>query len=198
MSGVLYIHGKNGSAAESGRYAPLFPGGEVVGLDYRTFTPWETGPEIREAAEALYRRHGKLTLIANSVGAYFSLCAGVDELVRKAFFISPVVDMEKLILDMMGWAGVTERDLEERGVIPTAFGEDLSWEYLCWVRAHPVRWQAPTAILYGARDALTPRETVSAFAGTHGASLTVMENGEHWFHTEEQMAFLDRWLRESL
>ncbi len=23
-----------------------------------------------------------------------------------------------------------------------------------------------------------------------------MENGEHWFHTEEQMKFLDEWLTE--
>jgi len=22
-----------------------------------------------------------------------------------------------------------------------------------------------------------------------------MENGEHWFHTEEQLAFLDNWMR---
>ena len=26
--------------------------------------------------------------------------------------------------------------------------------------------------------------------------LTVMPGGEHWFHTEEQMAFLDSWLQE--
>ncbi len=29
---------------------------------------------------------------------------------------------------------------------------------------------------------------------TAGAELTVMPNGEHWFHTEEQMQFLDRWI----
>ena len=29
------------------------------------------------------------------------------------------------------------------------------------------------------------------------ASLTVMPEGEHWFHTEEQMAFLDNWILES-
>lgn len=32
-------------------------------------------------------------------------------------------------------------------------------------------------------------------AETCGASLTVMENGEHWFHTEEQMRFLDNWIQ---
>ena len=198
MSAVLYIHGKNGSAAESGHYRPFFPGEEVVGLDYRSSTPWEAGPEIRRAAEELRRRHGSLTLIANSIGAYFSLWAGIGHLLRRAFFISPVVDMERLIQTMMDRSGVTEEALRARGVIPTPFGEDLSWDYLCRVRAHPVRWDVPTAILYGARDALVSPETVSAFAERCGATLTVMENGEHWFHTGEQMAFLDRWLRDSL
>ena len=29
------------------------------------------------------------------------------------------------------------------------------------------------------------------------ADLTVMPGGEHWFHTEEQMQFLDQWLRRA-
>ena len=29
----------------------------------------------------------------------------------------------------------------------------------------------------------------------HDAVLTVMEDGEHWFHTEKQMKFLDDWIR---
>ena len=32
------------------------------------------------------------------------------------------------------------------------------------------------------------------FAGKHGANLTIMENGEHWFHTPDQMKFLDDWI----
>ena len=35
---------------------------------------------------------------------------------------------------------------------------------------------------------------VSAFAEKHNADLTVIENGEHWFHTQEQMKFLDEWI----
>jgi len=66
------------------------------------------------------------------------------------------------------------------------------------VRENPVTWQVPTAILYGAGDHLTSYAAVSEFAGKTGASLTVMENGEHWFHTDGQMAFLDNWLRRML
>lgn len=192
---ILYIHGQGGSAAESERYKPLFPGCAVVGLDHRTYTPWETGKEIREAVERLKNEYADITLIANSIGAYFAMHAGIDRLIRKAYFISPIVDMERLICDMMAWAGVTEAQLQAAGVIATGFGEDLSWDYLCWVREHPISWNVPTEILYGEKDDLTAIETIRRFAASHHAGLTVMEGGEHWFHTEEQMRFLDDWIR---
>jgi len=192
---VLYIHGKSGSAAECAHYRPLFPDHDVLGLDYKTFTPWETGAEIRAAIEKLRSEYNSIILIANSIGAFFSMNAGIDRLIGKAFFISPIVDMEKLICDMMAWADVTEAELQTQGVIHTAFGEDLSWAYLCYVRNHPIDWTAPTQILYGSRDNLTSLETIRAFAEKHKALLTVMEGGEHWFHTEEQMRFLDEWIQ---
>ena len=191
---VLYIHGKGGSAGESEHYKPLFPECEVIGLDYQTFTPWETGKEIREAVMKLNAKYDSIILIANSIGAFFSMNAGIDAMIRSAYFISPIVDMERLIVNMMSWANVTETELKEKSVIPTSFGEDLSWEYLCYVREHPVSWTVPTRILYGSRDNLTSYETIAAFAKTHDAELTVMEEGEHWFHTDEQMQFLDNWI----
>ena len=117
-----------------------------------------------------------------------------ESLVDRAYFISPVVDMEKLIGGMMTWAGVTEQALAEKLEIPTSFGETLSWNYLCYVREHPISWPVPTRILYGQHDSLTAPETIAAFAKQTGAELTVMPGGEHWFHTEKQMQFLDRWI----
>ncbi len=96
---------------------------------------------------------------------------------------------------MMLWANVTEQELAEKSEIPTDFGETLSWRYLLYVRAHPISWNVPTRILYGERDDLTSLETISAFAKRIGAELTVMPDGEHWFHTPEQMRFLDDWIR---
>ena len=84
--------------------------------------------------EALKAEGKRVILIANSIGAYFSMNAGIDAMIEKAWFISPIVDMERLITDM------------------------------------------------------------SDFAEKHNATLTVMEGGEHWFHTEEQMRFLDEWI----
>ena len=192
---ILYIHGKGGSATESEHYRPLFPGCEVFGLDYQTFTPWETGAEIRSVAEKLKPEYENIILIANSIGAFFSMNAGIDGMLSKAYFISPIVDMEKLIGDMMDQEQITEEELKSEGVISTSFGEDLSWDYLCYARSHSVNWFVPTQILYGSRDSLMSFKAISIFAEKHNASLTVMEGGEHWFHTNEQMQFLDDWVR---
>ena len=76
------------------------------------------------------------------------------------------------------------------------FGEDLSWEYLCFVREHPVRWNVPTDILYGSKDNLTSIDIMTAFAQAHHASLTILDGGDHWFHTDAQIQFLDHWIRD--
>ena len=135
-------------------------------------------------------------MVANSIGAYFALSLLDETLVDRAYFISPVVDMEALICNMMQWSNVTEQELAEKREIATNFGETLSWEYLCYVRKHLIIWNVPTCILYGEHDNLTSIETVSAFAKLHHADLTVIPGGEHWFHTDEQMQFLDKWIRE--
>ena len=198
MDVILYIHGKDGSAAEAEHYKQLFPSCDVIGLAYKGFTPWEAGMEIHAAVAELNAGYDRIILIANSIGAYFSMNADIERYVTHAFFISPIVDMEKLISDMMGWAGITESELKKKRTIHTDFGEDLSWEYLSYVREHPVDWNVPTDILYGSADDLTSADTITGFAQAHQASITVMENGEHWFHTEEQMQFLDNWLKNKL
>ena len=95
----------------------------------------------------------------------------------------------------MNWTNVTEAELEQRKIILTEFGEELSWEYLCYVRNHPLNWQVPTSILYGEKDNLTSIETMRIFAEKQGATFTVMKDAEHWFHTEEEMKFLKEWIR---
>lgn len=118
--------------------------------------------------------------------------------IKKAFFISPIVDMEKVILNMMTLANVSEQLLKEKQTINTSFGETLSWNYLNYVRNHPIKWNIPTEILYGENDDLTSLETISDFAKNNNAGLTVMKNGEHWFHTKEEMDFLDQWIKSKL
>ena len=72
-----------------------------------------------------------------------------DKQIEKAYFVSPVVNMEKLITNMMFWANVTEDKLRDKKEIKTSFGETLSWDYLCYVRENPITWKIPTHILFG-------------------------------------------------
>jgi len=194
MNALLYIHGKFGSADEAEHYKPLFPNYAMIGLDYQTFTPWETGQEIHTAVLKISKQHKNIILTANSIGAYFALNADIDTYITKAFFISPILDMEQLILNMMSQANVTENELRRAGIIQTAFGEELSWEYLSYIREHHISWNVPTEILYGSEDNIVSVDTAEAFVKKHNASLTVMNGGEHWFHTKEQMDFLDKWI----
>ena len=165
----------------------------MIGLDYHGIEPWSAGEEIRDAVFGLCGTYRRVSLIGYSIGAFLAMHADVDALLERAYFISPVVDMESIILALMAQAQVTEEDLKTAGTIPLEGGIALSWEYLDYVRTHPVEWSAPTAILYAERDNLQPRKTIEDFADAHGADLTVMPDGEHWFHTEEQMRFLDDW-----
>ncbi len=195
---IVYVHGKDGTTEESDLYRSLFPSYDVCGIDYVGTTPWEAGAEIYEEIRSFGSIYNETILIANSIGAYFSMNAGIEELIENAFFISPIVDMKKLIKDMMDRAKVSEDELERKRTVRTELGEDLSWDYFSYVKNHPVTWNVPTDILYGSDDNLTDYDTISSFCKKHGARLTVMEGGEHWFHTKEQMIFLFDWIEKGM
>lgn len=209
--GYLFVHGQSGQKEEAAAFAEIaVPAGyQVLGVDLPQhgerkamtsgFDPWTVVPELRAVLCEQKRHWRNICLRANSIGAYFSMLALQDEPIGKALFVSPIVDMERLILDMMGWAGVTEETLRMQGEIPTNFGQTLSWAYLCWVRQHPLTgWKTPTSILYAGHDNLTQRQTAAEFASSHAAALTVYEEGEHWFHTPEQCAYLSAWERRNV
>ena len=198
MNIVVYIHGKGGNINEAKHYRHLFPSYDVIGIDYKSSVPWEAREEIHNAILDLKEKYEKIILVANSIGAFFAMNADIEKYLSHAYFISPIVDMEKLIVDMMNWAGISESYLKDKGIVHTDFGEDLSWEYLCYVRKHPIKWSVSTDILYGSKDNLTSLESMTSFVKTHHASLTIMDDGEHWFHTEEQMQFLDQWIRNCI
>ena len=192
---ILYIHGKNGNANEANHFKTICNKYSILGLDYKSATPWETKNEFLTAYEKLMKKYAGVTIIANSIGAYFAMNALQSRNIQQALFLSPIVNMEKIISDMMHRAGITERELEDKQEINTAFGEKLSWKYLTYVREHRILWNIPTHILYGEKDDLIDYGTIHAFADKHHATLTIMKNGNHWFHTEEEMIFLDNWIK---
>ena len=194
---VLYIHGKGGNAAEANYYRKFFSDAyEVIGFDYKSEFPLEAKEEFPKFFDSIASQYSSVVLIANSIGAYYAMLSLADKSVEKAMFISPIVDMECVILNMMTLSKVSEKALYEGKVITTSFGETLSWEYLSYVRTHPITWNIPTNILYAENDTITSLETITNFAKRIGATLTIMNNGEHWFHTEGQMIFLDNWFKK--
>lgn len=194
---AIYVHGKGGSCSEAQQYRKNCEGYDVIGVDYDDDTPWIiVKDKIKKDYDDLKTAYDEILLIANSIGAFFSMLALQNCRIKKALLISPVLDMERLIGDMMAWANVTEQELRDKREIQTDFGETLSWEYLDYVRNNPIKWDAPTEILYAGNDDLTSRQTVDSFIESHNAGLTVMKNGEHWFHTEEQMEFLNNWMKK--
>ena len=65
------------------------------------------------------------------------------------------------------------------------------------MRNNPIEWNIPTCILYDGKDNLTSEETISEFSNQIGAALTIIEDGEHWFHADAQMKVLDDWIINS-
>jgi esterase/lipase len=90
---ILYIHGKDGNAEEAEHYKPFFNDYDVFGLDYKAATPWETREEILAEYEKLNKKYDFISIIANSIGAYFAMNALSGNELERAFFISPIVNL---------------------------------------------------------------------------------------------------------
>ena len=191
---VIYIHGKGGNSVEAEHYKKFFSDEyKIIGFDYKSEFPWDVKIEFSKFFDTITRNCDDIYLIANSLGAYYSIISLSDKKIKKAMFISPVVDMEKIILNMMKMSNVSEEELYNKKEIATSFGETLYWEYLSYVRNNPIEWNVPTDILYAENDNITSLETMTNFVDKTNSRLTIMKNGEHYFHTEEQMNFLDNW-----
>lgn len=207
----LYIHGQGGNKEEASGAAEM-----ICGYDYQilsidlpehgerksernSFDPWHIVPELTDVMEFAKNDWESIALFANSIGAWFSMLSFGSERLENCFFVSPVVDMKQLILRMMSWANVSEQQLKKERSIPTTFGQTLSWEYWEYVLFHPItKWESPTKILYGENDNLIDRDGVERFAYKFHCSLEIMKNGEHWFHREEQIEVMQRWICKNI
>jgi alpha-beta hydrolase superfamily lysophospholipase len=141
----------------------------------------------------------QISLFANSMGVYFSLLAYKDEAIEKAWFLSPVVDMQHIISNMMSWFNVSEEQLQREQTLSTPIGQKLYWDYYCYVKEYPIeKWNIPTTILYGSKDDMCDRDTINQFVEQFKCELTVEHDAEHYFHTTEQLDALKEWLRMTI
>lgn len=140
-------------------------------------------------------RWNTINLFANSIGAYFSLLAFYHEPIQHAWFLSPVVNMQMIIENMMMWFHVDEAQLSKEKEIATPIGQTIYWDYYCYVKKHPItNWPIPCDILYGEHDDMCDYGIIEKFVDAFHCDLQVMEGGEHYFHTLEQLKFYHEWL----
>ena len=141
--------------------------------------------------------YNEINLWACSMGAYFSLLAYKDEEIRRCVFLSPVVDMKTIIDNMMLWSNTTEEELKEKQEIKTDFGQTLYWDYYKYVKDNPItNWNKKTYILYGNKDNMQNEDIIKNFSNKFNCDLSILNEGEHYFHTEEQLKFYKEWLNK--
>jgi uncharacterized protein len=203
----IFIHGKMSQKEDAERFANMVEskGYQVISFDlpehgqrkaenYRC-TVQNAIHDLRIMSDFVTSKWRNISLFGNSLGAYFSLVAYREFKFNKCLFLSPILDMEHLICNMMKSVNVTEEQLRERQEIPTPMGETLSWPYYVFVKENPILdWNSPTNILYGSNDNITPRNIVDTFVANFHCNLTVLQNGEHYFHSDEQIMFVEKWV----
>lgn len=144
-------------------------------------------------------KYSEINLWACSMGAYFSLQAYKNEELNQCLFLSPVVDMKYIIDNLMLWSNITEEMLSEKQEIKTDFGQTLYWDYYRFVKDNPItKWSKKTSILYGDKDNMQNIDQIQNFANKCNCRLSVLENGEHYFHTEEQLNYYKKWLEHTV
>lgn len=139
-----------------------------------------------------------INLWANSMGAYFSLLAYKGQALKQGLFLSPVLDMLRIIQNMMRWFEITEERLFLKKEITIPIHQTLYWDYFQYVQQSPItEWDVPTSILYGRKDELCEYDIVS-FVQKFNCNFDVPDNSEHFFHTEEDLTTYREWLKNNI
>ena len=153
--------------------------------------------DLTKILEYAKKNYNEINLWACSMGAYFSLISYKDEDIKQCIFLSPVVNMKAIIDNMMLWSNTTEEVLKEEQEIKTDLGQKLYWDYYEYVKSNPItNWNKKTFILYGNKDNLQSETIIKDFCNRFNCNLEILENGEHYFHTEEQLNYYEKWLEK--
>lgn len=169
--------------------------GDRAGEDYPCMV-WNCVSDLSAVMSYARSLSDKISLFACSMGAYFSLLSYKELPLEQSLFLSPVLNMERIINNMMTWFDVSEERLKAEKEIKTPVGQTLYWDYFSYVKSHPVdSWNIPTSILYGSDDNITEYDVISEFVKRFNCRLQVLEQGEHYFHTEEQLRYFREWVK---
>ena len=163
--------------------------------DDKAFTPMDASPEVRAFARLARSQSIEVSLLANSIGAYFSLCDTPAGTFKHAWLVSPLLDLEYYIRDMMAEYSVTDEQLEAQTVIHTRRGV-LDWPYLRFVEEHPAKLDTPSWMIRGDQDEVVPLDTLSRFVGAPGVELVQVEGGQHFLGRPPHLDTVVAWFEE--
>jgi len=205
----LFVHGRYGNKEDADGFAAIATenGYQVLSFDLPehgerkdeeySCTIQNGIHDLKEVYAFVQNKYIGFSLYACSLGAYFSLAAYKNVKFEKCLFLSPVLDMKRLIQNMMKRANVSEEELRNKSKIETSFGETLSWNYYEFIRNNPIeKWDNKTFILCGENDDITEKDILDSFVRKYNCNLEVLKNGEHWFHTTEQLVFVENWIQK--
>lgn len=151
--------------------------------------------DLKTIMDYAKENYNQINIFACSMGVYFSLLAYQNEKIDLCLFLSPVVNMKYIIDNMMSSFSVTEKELEERKEIKTDFGQTLYWDYYLYVKNNPIEaWNKKTFILYGNKDNMQSEKLIKEFSIKNNINLDILENGEHFFHTKEELKYYNDWI----
>ena len=173
----LFVHGLHGNKEEALAFAEVAvpKGYQVLGVELPLESKPSLGrflPLLNEVCDYLYSNWKSVSVRANSIGSWFSLLALQNKKVDQALFVSPILDMKEFVDDLS-----TRED-----------------DYYGWVINNPItHWDAPLFILRPEVDLFVSEEVGRDFISRHQCHITIMPDGEHWFHTPKQLAFLKEW-----
>lgn len=155
--------------------------------------------DLKQVIEYAKSNYNEVNIWACSMGAYFSLLAYKNENIEQCIFLSPVVNMKVIIDNMMLWSNTTENELREKQEVKTDFGQTLYWDYYLYVKENPItNWNKKTYILYGNKDNMQDENIIKNFSKNFSCKLSILEDGEHYFHTGKQLDYYKNWLRKTI
>lgn len=207
----LYVHGKMGCKESAKHFAEIAISrgyqvisfdlpehGERKNQDYPIMV-WNAVKDLKCISDYVTSNWKNISLYACSLGVYFSLLAYKDINFEKCLFQCPLLNMEKLIRNMMNWFNVTEEQLERDMNVVTPMNETLNYDYWIYSKENPVDiWNTKTYILYPSKDILTERDTVEEFVDTNFVELTVLDGAEHYFTEDKYLEQVEVWLKDNI
>ena len=163
--------------------------------DDKVFNAMVTSPEVRAFAQLARSQSTEVGLLASSIGAYFSLCDTPTGTFERAWLVSPLIDLEYYIRDVMAEHSVTDEQLEAETVIDTPRAV-LEWPYLRFVEEHPARLDIPSWTIRGDQDEVVPLDALSRFVSAPGVELVQIEGGQHFLGQPPHLETVVAWFKE--